>query len=48
MRLERVGPPRIRIAIDLSIVTDPLTFAATIAIWFPIGMAGAWALGLIR
>ena len=43
-----MAPPRIRIAIDLSIVTDALDFASTFAVWFTFGMAGAWALGLIR
>ena len=48
MRLDRVGPPRIRVAIDVSILTNPITFASTFAVWFVAGLAAAVFLGLVR
>lgn len=45
---EPVPVPRVRVVADLKVVTNPLDFAFTSAIWFFVGMVGGYVLGFFR
>ena len=45
---EPVPAPKVRLIADVKVITNPLDFASTFAIWFSASMFVAYALGWLR